>query len=263
MTHQGGNGPNQVAEWFDYLCSPSLGGRYSGSLGIKASSDYISSVIDVGHDSLSIIDFKCGDIPLRNIIFHIKGTIDSTLVLGAHYDAYGYKTHTVLPGADDNTSGVAVLLCLIGRLKESAVIPKYNIEVCFWDGEEIGRLGSRYYVSQLDDNRKKRMFYCNVDTVGSDKYYQVTLSYDNPYSNIPNHFFSLASSLSIPMEEYNPIGFTTDCEPFLNNSIPFLNIGCDRVPPYLHKTTDVVANISFEQIVKIANSLIENVILYQ
>ena len=252
-----------VTEWFDFLCSPTLEGRFSGSQGIRESCDYIINVIDAGKDSLNVVEFEWRNVPLRNIIFHVDGTTDSTLVLGAHYDVYGYKTHSALPGADDNTSGVAVMLCIVKWLKESKVIPKYNIDVCFWDGEEIGRLGSSYYVAQLDEYQRKRMFYLNVDTVGSDKHYQVTLSYAGSLLPLSSRFCYLASSLSIPIEEYSPVRYTTDCEPFLRNNIPFYNICCNRLPPYLHKSTDVVSNISFEQIVKIANAIIENVIKTQ
>lgn len=251
---------DEVSGWFDYLCSPSLGGRFSGSAGIMQSCDYICDVIDAGRDSLSIVDFELKNISLRNIIFRIKGKTDSTLVFGAHYDTYGYTTHAALPGADDNTSGIAVLLCIIKWLKESKVVPECNVEVCFWDGEEIGRLGSDYYVSQLDEECRKRMLYINVDTVGSDKYYQVTLSHDDSHLPVPGPFYSLASSLSIPVERYSPMGFTTDCEPFLKNDIPFINICCDRLPPYHHKPMDVVSNISFKQIVNIANAITENII---
>lgn len=247
--------------WFDYLCSTSLGGRFSGSLGIQASCDYICQTIDVGNDSLKVVQFTENDIPFQNIVFHVDGKTDSTLVFGAHYDAYGYYDKSSRPGADDNLSGVAVLLCLVNSLKATNCIPKYNIDVCFWDGEEIGRYGSKYYVRQLSDSKREQMTYVNVDTVGNEQYYQVTLSY-NPSKCLSDAFCSLASKLEIPVVEYNPVGFTTDCEPFLNNDMTFVNICCDKIPPYLHSFSDIASNVSINQICKIADALYDNIIVY-
>lgn len=251
-----------IQQWFEYLCSPSLGGRYSGSSGIEACCDFICGIIDVEEDSLEVVRFVENGISFRNIIFHIEGKTDSTIVFGAHYDAYGFKTKAVLPGADDNGSGVAVLLCLVEKLKRQKAVPKYCIDVCFWDGEEIGRYGSRHYVNLLDEFKRKRITYINIDTVGSETFYQVTLSYFNPSEEFKQSINSLASELSFPVVEYNPIGFTTDCAPFLKSGISFVNICCDRLPYYLHNKSDVVANISTNQIKKIATATFDKLIVY-
>lgn len=253
---------SRIEEWFEYLCSPSLGGRYSGSAGIDASCDYICRTIGAGDDSLRVIQFVDNGISFKNIIFHIEGKKDTTLVFGAHYDSYGFKSQATLPGADDNISGVAVLLCLIDRLKQQQDIPDYCIDVCFWDGEEIGRYGSKNYVGLLDEDRYNRMMYINVDTVGSEQYYQVTLSYNYIPDSFDNSLLSLESDLGFPVEEYNPKGFTTDCEPFLKKGISFVNICCDKLPPYLHSRSDIASNVSYTQINKIASALFDNYISY-
>lgn len=253
---------SRIEEWFEYLCSPSLGGRYSGSPGIDASCEYLCQIIDAGEDSLRVIRFVDNNITFKNIIFHVDGKKDTTIVFGAHYDSYGFKTKTTLPGADDNISGVAVLLCLVDKLKQQQGIPDYCIDICFWDGEEIGRYGSKHYVEKLDEVGYNRMMYINVDTVGSEQYYQVTLSY-NVIPLVFNYsFYSFASDLNSPVVEYNPNGFTTDCESFLKKDIPFINISCDRLPPYLHSSSDIASNISFNQINRIANALFDNLIFY-
>ena len=93
----------EIKGWFDFLCSPELGGRYSGSGGIEHAVGYIASIIGES-DSLTVYSFDTDKCPMKNIVFHIEGDCDSLLVFGAHYDAYGYYTHTPLPGADDNLS---------------------------------------------------------------------------------------------------------------------------------------------------------------
>jgi hypothetical protein len=64
------------------------------------------------------------------------------IVVGAHYDAFGDS-----PGANDNGSGVAVLLSLIKQLQD--VEWNYSVDFCFFDQEEAGLLGSYYYIKQF------------------------------------------------------------------------------------------------------------------
>lgn len=246
-----------IEEWFTVLCSPELGGRYSGSEGIGKAVDYILDIIGRS-DSLEIDTFDTYKGEMKNIIFHIKGECDSLVVLGAHYDAFGYNNKIALPGADDNMSGVAVLLRVIRLLQGAKMTPRYNLDVCFWDGEEIGRFGSKMYVQNKKDY--KHMSYINVDTVGNDEYYTVTLTYSPEYAFCTHIFDEFVNELGMPMAEYNPQGFTTDCEPFIREHIPFINICCDKIPPYLHKNTDIPSNISYSKVNNLANAIIKHLI---
>lgn len=121
----------EIGYWFNYLCSPELGGRYSGSEGIKKAKDYICDVIG-RNDSLTCDVFQTPKCEMTNIIFHLDGVNDSVIVIGAHYDAFGYDNKTPLPGADDNLSGVAVLLKAIKTLQLNNIKPYYSIDFCFF-----------------------------------------------------------------------------------------------------------------------------------
>ena len=77
----------------------------------------------------------------ENIIVRV-GTGTKRIVVGAHYDAFGDS-----PGANDNGSGVAVLLSLIKQLQD--VEWNYSVDFCFFDQEESGLLGSYYYITQF------------------------------------------------------------------------------------------------------------------
>lgn len=63
------------------------------------------------------------------------------ILVGAHYD-----TVALSPGADDNTSGVAVVL-EVARLLGSRPTPR-TLQLAFFDKEEAGLLGSRAFVSK-------------------------------------------------------------------------------------------------------------------
>ncbi|MHC5596710.1 MAG: M28 family peptidase [Nostoc sp.] len=63
------------------------------------------------------------------------------IIVGAHYD-----TVALSPGADDNASGVAVVL-EVARLLGSRPTPR-TLQLAFFDKEEAGLLGSQAFVSK-------------------------------------------------------------------------------------------------------------------
>lgn len=77
----------------------------------------------------------------ENIIVRL-GAGSKRIVVGAHYDAFSDS-----PGANDNGSGVAVLLSLIKDLQN--IDWNYTVDFCFFDLEESGCLGSLYYIKQF------------------------------------------------------------------------------------------------------------------
>lgn len=242
----------QQKQWFEFLCSQELGGRYSGSAGIKKAADYIAGVIKDG--SLEIVSFEGKGVSMENILFKIQGYSDSTIVLGAHYDAYGFLTQSPLPGADDNTSGVSVLLTMIETIKKEKIVPPNSLTFCFFDGEEIGRFGSKFFVQE---NKEPIKLYINVDTCGSEKDYDLTVSFSSFCPELCHKYASLPDKIgALPIMEYAPRGYTTDCEPFEVNKIPFIAIGPNKIPTYLHSPNDVISHISFSRLDTIARELV-------
>ncbi|MFN8636661.1 MAG: M28 family metallopeptidase [Chloroflexota bacterium] len=83
-----------------------------------------------------------------------------TLVIGAHIDSVAAG-----PGANDNASGTATALEL-ARVLASRPTP-YTVQVVGFDAEEVGLVGSSYFVSQLSDAEKQAIIaMLNFDMVG-------------------------------------------------------------------------------------------------
>jgi hypothetical protein len=114
---------------------------------------------------------------LRNVVGMIPGTRSDLpkdlLVIGAHYDHLGMgdpgcltenrgKAH---PGANDNASGVAVLLELARTLWKETPPARTVVFVAF-AGEEQGRLGSTHFVTRADYRPERTFAMVNLDTVG-------------------------------------------------------------------------------------------------
>jgi aminopeptidase YwaD len=110
-----------------------------------------------------IPDFKS-----RNIGCTINGQSpsDSLIVFSAHYDHLGgLGKSTFFPGANDNASGVSVVLNLIKYYKLHP--PKYKTLFLFFAGEEAGLLGSKYFVGSNAIDLKKIKFLINLDLLGT------------------------------------------------------------------------------------------------
>jgi aminopeptidase YwaD len=92
------------------------------------------------------VDSEINDYNMSNIIGYVKGTKypDSFIVITAHYDHLGMMgAYALFPGANDNASGVAMMLDLMHKISNKPL--EYSVAFMAFAGEEIGLLGSLYY----------------------------------------------------------------------------------------------------------------------
>ncbi|WP_276374151.1 M28 family peptidase [Chryseolinea sp. H1M3-3] len=103
----------------------------------------------------------------QNVIGYIEGTNkDSLLVFTAHYDHLGMMgKETMFPGANDNASGVSMLLNLVKHY--AAQKPKYTMVFIAFAAEEIGLVGSTYFTEHPVFPLKKIKFLINFDLAGT------------------------------------------------------------------------------------------------
>lgn len=104
----------------------------------------------------------------NNVCGYIEGTekTDSLIVFSAHYDHLGgIGKHTFFPGANDNASGVSVLLNLARHYKLHP--PKYRTLFVFFAGEEAGLMGSQFFVQNKTVPLQKIKFLINLDLLGT------------------------------------------------------------------------------------------------
>lgn len=109
----------------------------------------------------------------RNVIGYLDNDAEHTVVIGAHYDHLGHgimgSRHTGDPavhnGADDNASGVALMLQLAEQLKAGRATGNNYLFIAF-SGEEMGLFGSKYFVENPTINLGKVNYMLNMDMVG-------------------------------------------------------------------------------------------------
>jgi len=107
--------------------------------------------------------------PVQNLIGYIKGSVqpDTFIVFSAHYDHLGRMGSVYFPGANDNASGTAMLLSLAKYYSEHKEAAKYSVAFMAFTGEEVGLLGSKYYVEHPLFPLNKIKFEINMDIMGT------------------------------------------------------------------------------------------------
>ncbi len=174
-----------------FLADPAMVGRGLGSAALERAADHIAEAFRTA--GLQPLDGPSGDylqswttrvpglpgeVRLTNVLGVIPGAdpdrSGQSVVVGAHYDHLGRgwpDVHAgdegrVHPGADDNASGVAVLLEL-ARVLVRGPRPGRSIVFAAFSAEEAGRLGSRHYLKAARAYPPDRiMAMVNLDTVG-------------------------------------------------------------------------------------------------
>jgi len=163
------------------LADDTLEGREAGSRGGKAAAKYVlqrleeTSLQPAGSGGRFLQPFRGN---FQNLLAKIEGSDPELrtqyVVVGAHYDHVGYGTRRnsygpvgyIHNGADDNASGVATLLEVIDALARTQYKPRRSILFAFWDGEEKGLLGSKYWVRHPTVPLEAVQIALNIDMVG-------------------------------------------------------------------------------------------------
>lgn len=130
---------------------------------LKDSFPHELKTIDVSFENKLVRDFKC-----QNLCGYIRGKQcpDSFIVYTAHYDHLGMMgKETYFPGANDNASGVSVLLNLAKYYQAHPA--KYSVVFIFFSGEEAGLLGSKYFSNNPLFPLAKIKFLTNLDLLGT------------------------------------------------------------------------------------------------
>lgn len=107
---------------------------------------------------------------MRNILGKIEGkNPNEYVIIGAHYDHLGVdpmlEGDQIYNGADDNASGVSAVLQIAKAFLATGEKPERTVIFAFWDGEEKGLLGSKYFVQNFPGIKKVKG-YLNFDMIG-------------------------------------------------------------------------------------------------
>ena len=106
----------------------------------------------------------------QNVCGYVEGKLypDTFFVIGAHYDHLGQIGESYyFPGANDNAAGVAMVLDLARHFSLPENKPDYSMAFIAFSGEEIGLLGSKYFVENAPFPLENVKMMLNLDVMGS------------------------------------------------------------------------------------------------
>jgi hypothetical protein len=137
--------PQDVEKDVKALADEAFEGRETGTPGEeKAARHIVAEMRRAGLEPV-LQPFEGHGTTGRNVIAVIHGTSAEAVIIGAHYDHLGSDGKKVFCGADDNASGTAVVIEMARRFAKKPA--KRTIILVAFSGEEMGILGSRYYVN--------------------------------------------------------------------------------------------------------------------
>ncbi|MDM9629842.1 M28 family peptidase [Robiginitalea aurantiaca] len=267
------------------LASDSLKGRETGSEGAQMAAEYLEGRIKAlglkpitsEGDFDQEFSFKPRRDPHSEIEFgsvsdsslnaqNVLGLIDNggkrTVILGAHFDHLGlggegslYRGEPAIHnGADDNASGVAVLLKLAKMLKEWPEA-RDNYLIIFFSGEEMGLLGSNYFAKNPELNLEEVPYMINLDMVGrlrDEKTLSVSGTGTTPvWSQLLN---SLNPGFELVLSE-SGVG-PSDHTSFYLQDIPVLHFFTGQHEDY-HKPSDDAELLNYEGMDLIATYILD------
>ena len=101
------------------------------------------------------------------------------LIVGAHMDGVGsLPDGTVFPAANNDASGVAVLLEIARLWHEKGYRPRRTILFAAWNAAELGLEGSKYYATHPSYSLRDTIGVIQLDQVGQGAGYYITVSAD-------------------------------------------------------------------------------------
>ncbi|RJL34132.1 M20/M25/M40 family metallo-hydrolase [Bailinhaonella thermotolerans] len=149
---------------FQSIASANGGNRAHGRPGYLASANYVKGRLDAAGYTTTLQSFTYNGATGYNLIADWPGgDPNQVLMVGAHLDSV-----TAGPGINDNGSGSAAVLETALEVARQGVNPAKHLRFAWWGAEELGLIGSRYYVNNLPvTERSKIKGYLNFDMVGS------------------------------------------------------------------------------------------------
>ena len=267
----------------EFLASEELAGRASGSDGINKASEYIaekfkSAGLLPGSDDGTyfqiwdeVVDAKGSKSPVKNIIGIIPGTNpnlkDESVIVCAHYDHLGLgwpsankgNEGKIHPGADDNASGVAVMLEL-AELLGKTLKPQRTVIFIAFTSEESGLLGSKYYVKNMKRYPAKKVIgVLNFDTVGrlfKNKLFVLSSNSAREWKFI---FMGASYVTGVESEMVTQDLDASDQRSFLDIGVPGVQFFSGANEGY-HKPTDTPDKIDAAGLVKVATFAREGIL---
>jgi hypothetical protein len=270
----------RVAQDLRYLADDQREGRGVGTAGLDSAGAYIAAAFariglkpagDDGFFQRFTVDSTApaaahagvGGARTRNVVALLPGSgalANEAVVIGAHYDHLGKRVFGSLDpdsvgvvhnGADDNASGTTALIEIARRLKERRAPSARTIVFVAFSGEELGLLGSTYYVKHPARPLNATYAMVNLDMVGRLGTRNLTVFGAETAREFPALLDSIAGAYQMAVTGTGDGWGRSDQESFYTQDVPVLHFFTGVHEDY-HRTTDDWQKIDFPGLVRVA-----------
>jgi hypothetical protein len=271
--------PPRLLDDIKFLSDDRLQGRETGSPGADSAAAYLArrfsevglqpaaggwfQSFTVGRHAPAAREANAGGLTGKNVIGIFPGRDpvlrNQTVILGAHYDHLGFggfgsldpdSTGVVHNGADDNASGIAALIQVAARLAVSP--PARTVVFIAFSGEELGLLGSAYYVKEAIYPLVGTLAMVNLDMVGRLRNGRLIVYGARSAKEFPALLDSLnwyaGFDLKAQGDGYGP----SDQSSFYSAKRPVLHLFTDLHEDY-HRTTDDWQKINVDGLKRVSD----------
>ena len=209
----------------------------------------------------------------RNVVGYLPAVKKDApvIVIGAHYDHLGRGEDNSLArkgeegqihnGADDNASGTATMMEVAHALSDLRDREpdqfQYDVVFAAWSGEELGIIGSNYFVDHPPVPKERIAAYINFDMVGRVKdntlIVQGVGSSDAWKGLVEKDNVPIGFSIKLDDDPYLP----TDVTAFYPKGIPVIAFFSGNHEDY-HRPTDDIETLNYDDMARVA-TLVKNV----
>jgi hypothetical protein len=197
------------------------------------------------------VDVRVETKMVHNVSAYLPGTTDEYVVVGAHYDHLGLgdqnslapsQIGTIHPGADDNASGTAGVIEL-ARWASKQPKQKRGILFLSFAGEELGLLGSEWYVNHPTLPLENAVAMINMDMIGRIRDGKIYLSGTGTGSTFPKLIADVKPLAPLQVDIAEKAGYgSSDHTSFTTKGVPVLFFFSGLHADY-HKPSDTADKI--------------------
>lgn len=253
------------------LASPEYQGR-RGEGGQKAAEYLIKAFRDLdlepvfdGAYTQAIPAKEPGLVLGQNVGAWLRGTDpalrDEWVVVSAHFDHLGIKDGVLYPGADDNASGVAMLLEVARALAKGPEPPRRSVMFVGFDLEEVGLWGSRYFAEHAPVPLGRIGLFVTADMIGRalggvcDPYVFVMGTEHAPGLRPWIDRAAPGRALSVGLLGTDLVGTRSDYGPFRSRKVPYLFFSTGENPCY-HSPDDRPETLDYPKVEAISRLIL-------
>jgi len=272
----------RLMEVLTTLADPKFEGRAAGSPGgLAARAWLLDRFKNIGLEPVSgglVFPFTFTRMTMKgrvegsgaNIVGQCLGTDTKApvFVVSAHYDHLGVRDGTIHPGADDNASGVAVMLAVAEYCKRTPF--KRTVVFAAFDAEEAGLQGAKAFLIKPPLPKERIALNVNLDMVSRNDKREIFIAGTHawPQLKAPLETVAKRAPITVLFGHDKPVAIAggvddwtnqSDHGPFNDARIPFVYFGVEDHADY-HKPTDTADKVNRGFFVDVAETVLDAVL---